>query len=238
MLRIEDLHVYYGNVHAVKNVSFRVNKGEIVALLGANGAGKTTIIKAITGQIRSKQGRILLCSEDITKLPSFKRVRKGIACVPEGRELFPGLTVRENLLMGAFNLGEAKVKEKLEEVYCAFPILGERRNQLAGTLSGGEQQMVAIARGLMSVPSVMLLDEPSLGLAPIIADSVFEVCRQLRDKGITLMLVEQNASKALAISDRAYVLETGTIKIHGNSIDLLKDAEVKKAYLGGDRGID
>lgn len=232
MLKIDDIHVYYGAIHAVKGVSFEVNEGEIVALIGANGAGKSTILKTISGLMHPRAGTITFMDKDITHGEASGLVRQGLAHVPEGRRIFLQMTVQENLEMGAYTQKEVS-KEDLERVFTLFPRLKERRRQVAGTLSGGEQQMLAMSRALMSHPKLMMLDEPSMGLAPILVDQIFNIIKELHAAGTTILLVEQNASKALRIADRAYVLETGLITLSGTGSELSKSDEVRKAYLGG-----
>ena len=232
MLRVEDMHVYYGAIHAVKGVSFHVNQGEIVALIGANGAGKSTVLKTVSGLMHPRSGSITFMDENIAHTDAYKLVRKGLAHVPEGRQIFLQMTVQENLEMGAFTQKNVS-KEDLDMVFELFPRLLERRKQVAGTLSGGEQQMLAMSRALMSKPKLMMLDEPSMGLAPILVDQIFDIIRNLHAAGTTILLVEQNASKALEIADRAYVLETGNITLEGTGAELAQSAEVRKAYLGG-----
>lgn len=234
MLEVKDLQVYYGVICALKGISFEVNQGEIVSLIGANGAGKTTMMQSVVGMIPKRGGTVTLNGQDITKLPCHKIVKLGMTQVPEGRRVFQELTVYENLMMGAYTTKDQNVfKEDLESIFQRFPRLAERRNQIAGTLSGGEQQMLAMGRALMSHPSLLMLDEPSMGLAPILVDQVFEIIQELHKAGTTILLVEQNASKALAISDRAYVLETGSITLSGTGEELANSDEVRKAYLGG-----
>ncbi len=232
MLKIEDMHVYYGAIHAVKGVSFEVNDGEIVALIGANGAGKSTILKTISGLMHPRSGSITFMDQNIAHMDAHKLVHKGLAHVPEGRRIFLQMTVQENLEMGAFTQKDVS-KEELERVFTLFPRLKERRKQIAGTLSGGEQQMLAMSRALMSKPKLMMLDEPSMGLAPILVDQIFSIIKELHAAGTTILLVEQNASKALEIADRAYVLETGSITLSGTGKELSQSDEVRKAYLGG-----
>jgi len=233
MLEIDKINVFYGEVQALWDVSLRVNKGEIVALIGSNGAGKTTTLKAIMGLLPIRSGKISFLGKNIEKMPTHKRVEMGIAMVPEGRRLFSYMTVYENLKMGAYTQSASeKFEETLEWVYGLFPVLKEYRNRLANTLSGGEQQMLAIARALMSRPKLLLMDEPSLGLAPTVVTKLFEKIKELRETGVTILLVEQNVRMALEISDRAYVLETGRIVLSGNSKELLRDERIKKAYLG------
>ncbi len=232
MLKIEDMHVYYGAIHAVKGVSFEVKDGEIVALIGANGAGKSTILKTVSGLMHPRSGSITFMDQNIAHTDAHKLVRQGLAHVPEGRRIFLQMTVQENLEMGAFTQKEVS-KEDLDQVFTLFPRLFERRKQIAGTLSGGEQQMLAMSRALMSKPKLMMLDEPSMGLAPILVDQIFTIIKELHAAGTTILLVEQNASKALEIADRAYVLETGKITLSGTGKELAQSDEVRKAYLGG-----
>ncbi len=234
LLEVKDLQVYYGVIQALKGINFEVNEGEIVTLIGANGAGKTTTMQSIIGLIPSRHGTVTFDGQDITKMPCHKIVRAGLTQVPEGRRIFQELTVYENLLMGGFSQkDQAVLKKDIEDIYERFPRLAERKSQIAGTLSGGEQQMLAIGRAMMSHPKLLLLDEPSMGLSPILVDQVFEIIKQLRDDGTTILLVEQNAGKSLAISDRAYVLELGEIVLSGTGAELAASDEVKKAYLGG-----
>ena len=233
MLEVRDLQVYYGMIHAIKGISFDVNQGEVIALIGANGAGKTTTLHTITGLLAPKSGSVLFEGKDITKVPAHKLVSMGMAHVPEGRRVFAELSVYENLKMGAYTRKDKKeIEESLANVYKRFPRLEERKNQMAGTLSGGEQQMLAMGRALMSKPKIILMDEPSMGLSPIFVNEIFDIIRAVSESGTTVLLVEQNAKKALSISDRAYVLETGTITMSGKAKDLLEDEAVKKAYLG------
>ena len=232
MLKVENIDVYYGAIHAVKNVSFDVGDGEIVALIGANGAGKSTILKTVSGLMHPRTGTITFCDHNITHTEAYKLLRTGLAHVPEGRRIFLQMTVQENLEMGAY-INKTVSQEDLEMVFNYFPRLKERRKQVAGTLSGGEQQMLAMSRALMSHPKLMMLDEPSMGLAPIIVDQVFGIIEELHRSGTTILLVEQNARKALQIADRAYVLETGSITLTGTGAELAKSDEVRKAYLGG-----
>ena len=233
MLEVRDLQVYYGMIHAIKGISFDVNQGEVIALIGANGAGKTTTLHTITGLLAPKSGSVLFEGKDITKVPAHKIVSMGMAHVPEGRRVFAELSVYENLKMGAYTRKDKKeIEESLANVYKRFPRLEERKNQMAGTLSGGEQQMLAMGRALMSKPKIILMDEPSMGLSPIFVNEIFDIIRAVSESGTTVLLVEQNAKKALSISDRAYVLETGTITMSGKAKDLLEDDAVKKAYLG------
>lgn len=234
LLEVKDLQVYYGVIQALKGISFEVNEGEIVTLIGANGAGKTTTMQSIIGLIPSRHGSVTFDGQDITKMPCHKIVHHGLTQVPEGRRIFQELTVYENLLMGGFSQkDQSLLKNDIENIYERFPRLAERKNQIAGTLSGGEQQMLAIGRAMMSRPKLLLLDEPSMGLSPLLVDQVFEIIKQLRDDGTTILLVEQNAGKSLAISDRAYVLELGEIVLSGTGAELAASDEVKKAYLGG-----
>ncbi|NLW74634.1 MAG: ABC transporter ATP-binding protein [Clostridiales bacterium] len=233
MLTINDLHVYYGVIQAIKGISFEVNEGEVIALIGANGAGKTTILHTITGLIAARSGSIIFQGQKLTKTPAHRIVKMGIAHVPEGRRIFSHLTVYENLQLGAYTRGDkAEIEASLETVYRRFPRLKERKNQVAGTLSGGEQQMLAIGRALMSRPKLILMDEPSMGLSPILVSEIFDIIKSISEGGTTVLLVEQNAKKALTIADRAYVLETGKIVLSGNAQDLINDESVKKAYLG------
>lgn len=233
MLEVKDLEVYYGVIQAIKGVSFEVNKGEVIALIGANGAGKTTILHTITGLLSPKKGSVIYEGTDITKIPAHKIVSLGMAHVPEGRRVFADLSVYENLKMGAYTRKDkGEIEESLERVYVRFPRLKERKNQMAGTLSGGEQQMLAMGRALMSKPKIILMDEPSMGLSPILVNEIFDIIQEVSKSGTTVLLVEQNAKKALSIADRAYVLETGKIVLDGKAEDLLNDDSIKKAYLG------
>ncbi len=234
LLEVKDLEVYYGVIRALKGISFEVNEGEIVTLIGANGAGKTTTMQSTIGLIPAKSGSITFDGQDITKTPCHKIVHLGMTQVPEGRRVFQELTVYENLLMGAYsNKNSSEFKEDIEKIYERFPRLAERKNQIAGTLSGGEQQMLAMGRALMSHPKLLMLDEPSMGLSPILVDQVFDIIKSVNKDGTTVLLVEQNAGKSLAISDRAYVLENGEIVLSGTGAELMASDEVKKAYLGG-----
>ena len=234
LLEVKDLTVYYGVIQALKGISFEVNKGEIVTLIGANGAGKTTTMQSIMGLIPASAGMVTYNGTDITKMPCHKIVHLGMTQVPEGRRVFQELTVYENLLMGAYTeKNKAKIKEDVEEIYEWFPRLGERKSQIAGTLSGGEQQMLAMGRAMMSHPELLMLDEPSMGLSPLLVDQVFDIIKNFQKNGTTILLVEQNAGKSLAISDRAYVLENGRIALSGTGTELAQSEEVKKAYLGG-----
>ena len=233
MLEVKGLQVYYGMIQALKDVSFEVNQGEVIALIGANGAGKTTTLHTITGLIPSKAGSIIFEGEDITKMPAHKIVEMGIAHVPEGRRVFSQLSVYENLIMGAYTRKDKKeIAENLEKVYQRFPRLRERKTQRAGTLSGGEQQMLAMGRALMSNPKMIVMDEPSMGLSPIFVNEIFDIIEKVSASGTTVLLVEQNAKKALSIADRAYVLETGNIVLSGDAKELMNDDSIKKAYLG------
>ena len=234
LLEVKDLQVYYGVIQALKGINFEVNEGEIVTLIGANGAGKTTTMQSIIGLIPSRGGSVIFDGKDITKTPCHKIVHLGMAQVPKGRRVFQELTVYENLLMGGFSQKDkSAIKQDIESIYERFPRLAERRSQIAGTLSGGEQQMLAMGRAMMSHPKLLLLDEPSMGLSPILVDQVFEIIKDFRKDGTTVLLVEQNAGKSLAISDRAYVLELGEIVLSGTGAELAASDEVKKAYLGG-----
>ena len=234
LLEVKNLEVYYGVICALKGISFEVNEGEIVALIGANGAGKTTMMQSVVGIIPKKGGSVVFDGQDITKTPCHKIVKLGMTQVPEGRRIFQELTVYENLMMGAYTKNDQKLfKEDLEKMFELFPRLKERRNQIAGTLSGGEQQMLAMSRALMSNPKLLMLDEPSMGLAPILVDQIFDIIKELHKAGTTILLVEQNANKALQIADRAYVLETGNITLSGTGKELATSDEVRKAYLGG-----
>ena len=232
MLKVENINVHYVVINAIKNVSFEVNKGEIVALIGANGAGKTSIMHAISGLIKTSSGSISFLDEDITKLPAHKVISLGLAQVPEGRRIFAQLTVQENLEMGAYLRTDNKVEEDLAKIYQRFPRLSERKRQLAGTLSGGEQQMLAMGRALMSKPKLLLLDEPSMGLSPILVNEIFKIIQEINEEGVTVLLVEQNANKALSIANRAYVLETGHITVSGDAKDVASNPKVREAYLG------
>lgn len=232
LLNVEDINVYYGAIHAIKGVSFQVNEGEIVTLIGANGAGKSTTLKTVSGLLRSKTGAITFEGKDISNTAPHKLVAHGLAHVPEGRRVFLNMTVEENLEMGAYVKSKAS-QELLEKVYQHFPRLKERRRQVAGTLSGGEQQMLAMGRALMSEPKLMMLDEPSMGLAPILVDQIFEIIQTLHKNGTTILLVEQNAQMALSVANRGYVLETGKVVRSAPAKELLNDAAVKAAYLGG-----
>ncbi|AKQ55594.1 ABC transporter ATP-binding protein [Bordetella hinzii] len=233
MLKLENIHTYYGAIQALNNVSVEVNKGEIVTLIGANGAGKTTLLMTVCGDPRAREGRITFEGRDITQEPTHTIMRSGIAISPEGRRVFKDLTVTENLMMGGFFAKRADIEAGLEHVFKLFPRLKERAAQRAGTMSGGEQQMLAIGRALMTRPRLLLLDEPTLGLAPLIIAQIFEIIRTIRDEGVTVFLVEQNANKALQVADRGYVLENGRVVLHDTGANLLINDEVRKAYLGG-----
>ena len=233
LLKVDNLHVYYGSIHAIKGISFDVNEGEIIALIGANGAGKTTILHTITGLIQAKKGSIVFDGKELTKTPPHKIVSMGMAHVPEGRRIFQQLSVLENLKLGAYTRKDkSEIASTLKMVYERFPRLEERKNQVAGTLSGGEQQMLAMGRALMSKPRIILMDEPSMGLSPLLVSEIFDIIKVINESGTTVLLVEQNAKKALSIADRAYVLETGKITLSGDAKDLINDESVKKAYLG------
>ncbi len=233
LLEINDLHVNYGMISALKGVSFEVNEGEVIALIGANGAGKTTTLHAITGLIPAKSGSIKLAGKELTKTPAHKIVEMGMAHVPEGRRIFQQLSVLDNLKLGAFTRKDkANIEKDMQMVYERFPRLAERKSQIAGTLSGGEQQMLAMGRALMSNPKIIVMDEPSMGLSPILVSEIFDIITSIRKDGTTVLLVEQNAKKALSIADRAYVLETGNIVLSGKASDLINDESIKKAYLG------
>jgi branched-chain amino acid transport system ATP-binding protein len=233
ILKVEDINVYYGAIHAIKDISFEVNEGEVVTLIGANGAGKSTTLQTISGLLHSRTGSIEFCGENISHLPSYKIVERGLAQVPEGRRIFLQMTVQENLEMGAYTQSPSGVEADLESVYERFPRLRERKKQIAGTLSGGEQQMLAIGRALMSHPKLLMLDEPSMGLAPILVEQIFDIIRELHASGTTILLVEQNAQMALSVADRAYVLETGRISLSGTGAELAASDSVRRAYLGG-----
>ena len=233
MLEIKDLEVCYGVIRAIKGISFEVNQGEVIALIGANGAGKTTILHTITGLVPAKSGSILFEGKELTKMPAHKIVSMGMAHVPEGRRIFQQLSVLENLKLGAYTRKDKnEISQSLKMVYERFPRLEERKNQVAGTLSGGEQQMLAMGRALMSKPRIILMDEPSMGLSPLLVTEIFDIIKVISESGTTVLLVEQNAKKALSIADRGYVLETGRIVLEGNAKDLLDNEQVKKAYLG------
>ena len=233
MLKVNDINVYYGAIHAIKNISFEVNDGEIVTLIGANGAGKTTTLQTISGLLHTRTGSIEFMGKNIVGVPPHKVVAHGLAQVPEGRRVFLQMTVEENLQMGAFTRPNSEIDPGIADVYERFPRLKERRKQIAGTLSGGEQQMLAMGRALMSKPKLLMLDEPSMGLAPILVEQIFDIIQELNRAGVTILLVEQNARMALSIAHRGYVLETGKIVATGTGEQLLEDEAVKKAYLGG-----
>ena len=233
ILKVEDINVYYGSIHAIKGISFQVEEGEVVTLIGANGAGKSTTLNTISGLLRSKTGSITFLDHDLGRTPPHKIVAQGLALVPEGRRIFLQMSVQENLEMGAFTQKGGDIKADLEQVYALFPRLKERLKQTAGTLSGGEQQMLAMGRALMSHPKLLMLDEPSMGLAPILVEQIFEIIENLHKAGTTILLVEQNAQAALSVADRGYVLETGKIVTTGTGTQLLESPEIKKAYLGG-----
>ena len=233
ILKVSDINVYYGAIHAIKGVSFEVNPGEVVTLIGANGAGKSTTLQTISGLLHSRTGSIEFLGESLMGIPAHKIVAKGLAQVPEGRRVFLQMTVEENLEMGAYTRSGGDIDADLEKVYAYFPRLMERRRQIAGTLSGGEQQMLAMGRALMSRPKLLMLDEPSMGLAPILVEQIFKIIQTLHEAGTTILLVEQNAQAALSIADRGYVLETGKIVTSGTGTELLASPEIKKAYLGG-----
>ena len=232
MLEVKNLEVYYGVIQALKGVSFEVNQGEIISLIGANGAGKTTTLHTITGLLKAKNGSIVYNGTDVTRTPGYKLVGMGLAHVPEGRRIFATLTVLQNLKMGAFTRKDkSEIEDTLKLIYKRFPRLEERKNQMAGTLSGGEQQMLAMGRALMSHPKMIVMDEPSMGLSPIYVNEIFDIIRSINEDGTTVLLVEQNAKKALSIANRAYVLETGTIALSGDAKELMNNDQVKKAYL-------
>lgn len=233
LLKVEGINVYYGAIHAIKDISFQVNQGEIVTLIGANGAGKTTTLQTVSGLLRSKTGSILFDGQDINTVSTDKLVGRGLAQVPEGRRVFLQMSVEENLEMGAYTQPPAGVPRDLEMVYDLFPRLKERRSQVAGTLSGGEQQMLAMGRALMSSPHLLMLDEPSMGLAPILIEQIFQIVKELHEAGTTILLVEQNAQMALSIATRAYVMETGKVTLSGTGEELLHNDDVRRAYLGG-----
>ena len=232
LLQVEDINVYYGAIHAIKGISFEVFSDEIVTLIGANGAGKSTTLNTIAGLLRPRSGRIILEGKDLATIPASRIVSQGMALCPEGRRIFQQMTVRENLEMGGYTRPKSEIPASLEEMFTRFPRLKEREKQIAGTLSGGEQQMLAMARALMSKPKLLMLDEPSMGLAPILVEQIFDIIKELHQAGVTILLVEQNAQMALSIADRAYVLETGRIAMTGEASALLKNDDVRKAYLG------
>ncbi|MCQ2502062.1 MAG: ABC transporter ATP-binding protein [Lachnospiraceae bacterium] len=233
LLRAEDVHVYYGSIHAIKGISFEVNEGEIVTLIGANGAGKSTTLNTVSGLLKPRSGLIEFDGQSLVGVPASKMVSKGLALCPEGRRIFLQMSVEENLEMGAFSRPKNEIKDSMADIYDRFPRLKERYKQVAGTLSGGEQQMLAMGRALMSKPRVLMLDEPSMGLAPILVDQIFQIIKELNEAGTTILLVEQNAQQALSIAHRGYVLETGKIAATGTGKELLHDPAVQKAYLGG-----
>ena len=233
MLAVNDIHVYYGSIHAVKGVSLEVNEGEIVTLIGANGAGKSTVLNTISGLLHPRGGSVTFMGQDLKGVPPHKLVARGMAQVPEGRRIFLQMTVEENLEMGAYTQSKASIDGSIEDVYRRFPRLQERRKQIAGTLSGGEQQMLAMGRALMSHPRLLMLDEPSMGLAPILVEQIFDIIRELHAAGTTILLVEQNAQAVLSVADRAYVLETGRISLSGTGAELMASDKVREAYLGG-----
>jgi len=234
LLQVENLHVYYGAIHALQGISFHMEKGEIVTLIGANGAGKSTTLKTICGLLRPREGSVRFRDHELTRMPAHKIVPLGISQVPEGRKIFAPLTVRENLEMGAYTRSDPKeIAETMERVFLSFPRLKERLNQLGGTLSGGEQQMLAMGRGLMSRPELLLLDEPSMGLSPILVEEIFHIIQEINRQGTSILLVEQNAHMALSVAHRGYVLETGRIVLEGTAAELRENAQVRAAYLGG-----
>ena len=233
MLKVEDLHVYYGSIHAIKGISFEVNEGEVVTLIGANGAGKSTTLNTVSGLLKPRSGSVTFEDKSIVGVPAHKIVSHGMALCPEGRRVFLQMTVQENLEMGGYTRPAGEIDAAIQDVYERFPRLKERYKQPAGTLSGGEQQMLAMGRALMSQPKLLMLDEPSMGLAPILVKQIFDIVRELHQAGTTILLVEQNAQMALSVADRAYVLETGTIAMSGSAKELLIDERVRKAYLGG-----
>ncbi|MCI6377522.1 MAG: ABC transporter ATP-binding protein [Clostridiales bacterium] len=233
LLKVEDIHVYYGAIHAIKGVSFEVNEGEIVTLIGANGAGKSTTLNTISGLLKPRSGAISFEGKSLAGVPAYKLVSLGMALCPEGRRVFQQMTVRENLEMGGYSRPASEIEGSLENVFNRFPRLKEREKQVAGTLSGGEQQMLAMGRALMSKPKLLMLDEPSMGLAPILVEQIFDIIKELHEAGTTILLVEQNAQMALSVADRAYVLGTGKISMSGDAREVLADDRVRKAYLGG-----
>jgi branched-chain amino acid transport system ATP-binding protein len=233
MLKVENINVYYGAIHSVKGISFEVAQGEIVTLIGANGAGKSTTLKTVSGILRSKGGAITFLGEDITSVSAYKLTRRGLSHVPEGRRVFQQLTVEENLEMGGYPRSAAENRRNIERVYETFPRIKERKRQIAGTLSGGEQQMLALGRSLMSAPRLMMMDEPSMGLAPVLVQQIFDIIKELNESGTTILLVEQNARMALSIAHRGYVLESGRIVLAADASELLNNDDVKRAYLGG-----
>ena len=233
LLKVEDIHVYYGAIHAIKGISFEVNEGEIVTMIGANGAGKSTTMNTVAGLLKPRSGKIQFEGQEIAGMPASKMVFRGMALCPEGRRVFQQMTVRENLDMGGYSRPKDEIAASMDDVFKRFPRLKEREKQLAGTLSGGEQQMLAMGRALMSKPKLLMLDEPSMGLAPILVEQIFDIIQELHAAGTTILLVEQNAQAALSIADRAYVLGTGNITMSGNAKDVLADDRVRAAYLGG-----
>ena len=233
MLKVNNINVYYGSIHAIKDVSFEVNQGEIVTLIGANGAGKSTILQTVSGLLRSKTGSVEFMEQNLSNVPPHKIVSEGLAHVPEGRRIFLQMTVEDNLEMGAYTRASSEYEESLANVYKHFPRLKERRKQIAGTLSGGEQQMLAMGRAMMSKPTLLMLDEPSMGLAPILVQEIFDIIKELHEAGTTILLVEQNAQMALSVADRAYVLESGKVVLSGTGAELAESDAIKKAYLGG-----
>ena len=233
LLKVENLHVYYGAIHAIKGISFEVNEGEIVTLIGANGAGKSTTLNTVAGLLRPRSGSITFDGKNMLTVPASKTVSLGMALCPEGRRIFQQMTVRENLEMGGYTRPAAEIEPSIEDVFQRFPRLKEREKQVAGTLSGGEQQMLAMGRALMSKPKLLMLDEPSMGLAPILVEQIFDIIKELHSAGTTILLVEQNAQMALSVADRAYVIGTGKITMSGNAADVLADDRVRAAYLGG-----
>ena len=232
LLKIDNIHVFYGAIHAIKGISFEVNEHEIVTLIGANGAGKSTTLNTIAGLLKPRSGKVTFNGTDLASIPASKVVSQGMALCPEGRRIFQQMTVRENLEMGGFTRNKAEIPASMDEMFQRFPRLKEREKQIAGTLSGGEQQMLAMARALMSRPKLLMLDEPSMGLAPILVEQIFDIIKELHGSGTTILLVEQNAQMALSVADRAYVLETGTISMEGPAQELLHNDAVRKAYLG------
>ena len=232
LLKVDDIHVYYGAIHAIKGVSLEVNEGEIVTLIGANGAGKSTTLNTIAGLLKPRSGLITFEGKNLNSVPAAKIVSRGMALCPEGRRIFQQMTVKENLEMGGYTRPPKEIPASIEEMFTRFPRLKEREKQIAGTLSGGEQQMLAMARALMSKPRLLMLDEPSMGLAPILVEQIFDIVKELHAAGVTILLIEQNAQAALSVADRAYVMETGNITMSGNADDLLHNDDVRKAYLG------
>jgi branched-chain amino acid transport system ATP-binding protein len=232
LLELDEINTYYGQIHILQNVNLRVGEGELVCLLGGNASGKSTTLKTILGLVRPRTGAVRFAGEEVTRLPTAHRIKRGMAIVPENRRLFGPMTVKENLEMGAYLRNRADLKEEFDRVYTLFPLLHERRGQLAGTLSGGEQQMVAMGRALMSRPQLLLMDEPSMGLAPILVERSFEIIKQVHESGVAMLIVEQNANVSLSIGDRGYVLSTGRIVLEGKAADLLENEELRKAYLG------